>query len=51
VLIEDYVTAIDMTARYDAWEKLLGWWQLLHVPLVYVLLITALVHVYAVHMY
>ena len=51
VLIEDYVTAIDLTARYDAWEKLLGWWQLLHVPLVYVLLITALVHVYAVHMY
>jgi hypothetical protein len=40
-----------MTARYDAWEKLLGWWQLAHVPLVYVLLITALVHVYAVHMY
>ena len=51
VLIEDYVTAIDMTSRYDAWDKLLGWWQLAHVPLVYVLLITALVHVYAVHMY
>jgi hypothetical protein len=50
-LIEDYVTAIDMTSRYDAWEKLLGWWQLAHVPLVYVLLITALIHVYAVHMY
>jgi hypothetical protein len=50
-LIEDYVNAIDMTARYTYWENLLAWWQLAHVPLAYVLLITAIVHVIAVHMY
>jgi hypothetical protein len=50
-LIEDYVNAIDMTARYAYWENLLAWWQLAHVPLAYVLLITAIVHVIAVHMY
>ena len=50
-LIEDYVNAIDMTARYTYWESLLAWWQLAHVPLVYVLLITAIIHVVAVHMY
>jgi hypothetical protein len=50
-LIEDYVNAIDMTSRYAYWERLLAWWQLAHVPLVYVLLITALIHVVAVHMY
>jgi hypothetical protein len=50
-LIEDYVRAIDITARYAYWERLLAWWQLAHVPLVYVLLITAVVHVFAVHRY
>ncbi len=50
-LIEDYVEAIDMTARFTYWERLLAWWQLAHVPLVYVLLITAIIHVVAVHMY
>ena len=51
VMIEDYVNAIDMTSRYTYWERLLAWWQLAHVPLVYVLLITAIIHVFAVHAY
>jgi hypothetical protein len=50
-LIEDYVRAIDITARYTYWERLMAWWQLAHVPLVYVLLITAIIHIIAVHRY
>ena len=33
------------------WERVLAWWQLAHVPLAYILLITAVIHIIAVHMY
>jgi hypothetical protein len=50
-IIVDYVNAINLTARYYHWERVLAWWQLAHVPLAYILLFTAIVHVIAVHMY
>jgi hypothetical protein len=50
-LIEDYVRAIDTTARYAYWERMLAGWHMIHIPLVYLLLATAIAHVVAVHMY
>jgi|MudIll2142460700_1097286.scaffolds.fasta_scaffold132142_2 hypothetical protein len=50
-LVDDYIRAIDTTGRYAYWESMLAWWHLIHVPLVYLLLASGIVHVFAVHMY
>jgi hypothetical protein len=50
-LIEEYLRAVDLTARLAFWERFIAWWQLAHVPVVYVLVLSAIAHVVAVHMY
>jgi len=50
-LVDDYIRAIDTTGRYAYWESMLAWWHLIHIPLVYLLLASGIVHVIAVHMY
>jgi hypothetical protein len=50
-LVEDYVRAIDTTGRYAYWSGLLAWWNLIHIPLVYLLLVSGIIHVIAVHWY
>jgi hypothetical protein len=50
-LIDEYARAVDFTSRLAFWERLLAWWQLAHVPVVYVLALSAIAHVVAVHMY
>lgn len=50
-LVNDYVRAIDTTGRYAYWESMLAWWHLIHVPLVYLLLASGIIHVVAVHWY
>jgi hypothetical protein len=50
-LIEEYTRSVDLTSRLAFWERLLAWWQLAHVPVVYVLVLSAIAHVVAVHMY
>jgi hypothetical protein len=50
-LIDEYARAVDLTSRLAFWEHLLAWWQLAHVPVVYVLALSAIAHVVAVHMY
>jgi hypothetical protein len=50
-LIEEYVHATDLTARMAYWVRLLAWWNIAHVPLVYVLVLSAVAHVVAVHLY
>jgi hypothetical protein len=50
-LVEDYVRVIDTTGRYAYWESMLAWWQLIHIPLVYLLLASGIIHVFAVHQY
>jgi hypothetical protein len=50
-LIEEYLRSVDLTARLAFWERFIAWWQLAHVPVVYVLTLSAIAHVVAVHMY
>jgi hypothetical protein len=50
-LIDEYARAVDLTSRLAFWERLLAWWQLAHAPVVYVLALSAIAHVVAVHMY
>jgi hypothetical protein len=50
-LIDEYLRAIDMTARMAFWERLLAGWAVAHIPVVYILTVSAIVHVVAVHIY
>jgi hypothetical protein len=50
-LIGDYLRAVDMTARLAFWERFLAGWAIVHIPVVYILALSALAHVIAVHTY
>lgn len=48
---EAYGRAARRAAQYDAFARLFGYWHVAHVPLVVILVLTAIAHVIAVHMY
>lgn len=50
-LIDNYLRAVDATARLAFWERVLGWWAIAHIPVVYILALSAIAHVVAVHTY
>jgi hypothetical protein len=50
-LIRQYLNCVVRVAQYSAYERLFALWHVLHVPFVYILVISAVVHVIAVHAY
>lgn len=50
-LVRRYLTAVVRLAQYTAYERLFSLWHIAHIPFVYLLIISAVVHVIAVHMY
>jgi hypothetical protein len=50
-LINAHLTAAANIGRFQAFEKLASRWRILHVPLLYLLVLSGLAHVLAVHMY
>jgi hypothetical protein len=50
-LVRRYLTAVVRVAQYTAYERLFSLWHVAHVPFVYLLVISAIVHVIAVHVY
>ena len=50
-LVDRYLESVARVAQYSAYSFLFSLWHVAHVPFVYVLVLTALVHVYAVHVY
>lgn len=50
-LIKAYLDTLAKLARYNAYKRLFGLWRIGHVPVIYLLLVTGLAHVLAVHMY
>jgi len=50
-MLEDYLDALRDVAQFRVYERLFSLWHVLHVPFVYMLVICAIVHVVAVHMY
>lgn len=51
ILLRDYLSAATAAARFGAVERLFSMWHVAHLPLVVILVLTALFHVLAVHMY
>ena len=50
-MISTYLEAARHTAQFSAYERLFSLWHILHVPFVFMLVISGVVHVIAVHMY
>lgn len=50
-LLGAYLRQIQRVAQFDTYERLFALWHVLHVPFVYMMVISAVVHVVAVHMY
>ena len=50
-LVRRYVGAVVRVAQFTAYERLFALWHVAHVPFVYLLVISAIVHVIAVHAY
>jgi hypothetical protein len=50
-LVDRYLNAVVRVAQYTAFERLFALWHLAHLPFVYLLVISAIVHVIAVHAY
>lgn len=50
-LIHSYVEAINKVAQFGVFERMFSIWHIAHVPLIFLLLVTAIIHVIAVHMY
>jgi len=49
--IEAYLRAVRDSAQFHTYERLFSWWHVFHIPLVYMMVFSALYHVYAVHAY
>lgn len=50
-LIARHLAAVQRVAQFAAFERLFSIWHVLHVPLVYMMVLSAIAHVIAVHMY
>lgn len=47
----DTLRAMQRVSQFSAYERLFSLWHILHVPFVFMLVVSAIVHVVAVHMY
>ena len=50
-LVRRYLNAVVRVAQYTAYERLFSLWHVAHIPCVYLLVISAFIHVFAVHAY
>jgi len=50
-LIEAYLSGAQRVAQFSRYERLFSLWHVLHVPLVWMMLLSAIAHVVAVHAY
>lgn len=50
-LVLDYLYGVERAAQFKVFERIFALWHVVHIPLVYMLVATAIWHVVAVHMY
>jgi hypothetical protein len=50
-LVDMYLDAVRRAAQLAAYERIFSWWHILHLPLVSLLVLSAIAHVVAVHAY
>jgi hypothetical protein len=49
--VNRYINAVIQAGQISGWERLFSLWHLAHVPFIYLLLLSGIVHVIAVHIY
>lgn len=49
--IDSFLQAVVQASQFKMWERFFSFWHLIHIPFLYLLVFSALVHVVAVHMY
>jgi hypothetical protein len=49
--IVSYLQAVRDAAQFHTYERMFSWWHIFHIPLVYMMVFSAVYHVYAVHAY
>jgi len=50
-LVKHYTLALRRTAAFKVYERLFSMWHILHLPLFFMMIITAVIHIFAVHLY
>jgi hypothetical protein len=50
-MIRSHLQRVRRVAEFHSWERLFSLWHVFHLPFFFILVLTALVHVLAVHMY
>lgn len=50
-MVNNYLIALKQTASFRVYERLFSLWHILHLPLFFMMIITAVIHIFAVHMY
>jgi hypothetical protein len=51
VALKNYLSSARQVSSYMVYESLFSWWHIIHIPLFIILIVSALVHILAVHMY
>jgi len=49
--VNKYMLALRRAAAFRLYERLFSLWHILHLPLFFMMIITAVIHIFAVHMY
>ncbi|NNJ98387.1 MAG: transcriptional regulator [Gammaproteobacteria bacterium] len=49
--IHRYTDTLRHIAEFRVYERLFSWWHILHMPLFIMMIITAIIHIFAVHLY
>lgn len=49
--VDKFLDAVVRTAQLAGWERLFAAWHVVHIPFLYLLVLSGIVHVVAVHMY
>ncbi len=49
--VNEFMLAVSRAAQFAFWERMFSLWHVLHVPLFFLLLVSGVIHVIAVHMY
>ena len=51
IILRKHIKSVVGIAQTHLWERLFVRWRILHIPLLYLLVVTGVAHVFAVHMY
>ena len=49
--VDEFISAVSRAAQFAFWERMFALWHVLHVPLFFLLLVSGVIHVVAVHLY